>query len=170
MMIEMIEPVPTHGASGSSGRVHQGPSRLLCAPDSRPQGATTLRHAVRLTIAVLLTIMVPWSASAKHADFTGTWTLDAAASGSMDPIFKLQGISWAKRKLGANLDAEQTVTQTTDKLTTVFNNLKGTITQEIHFDGKPHATVNPAGYPMTLTSHWSEDGKVLVSAGAYRDR
>ena len=165
MLTEMTEPVPIPAAPGSSGRVHQGPSRLPFAPENQPLGTAVLGHAIRLTLAVLLTIMVPWSASAEHADFTGTWALDTAASGSMDPIFKLQGISWAKRKVGAKLDAEQKVTQTADKITTVFNNLKGTITQEMYFDGKPHATVNPAGYPVTFTSHWFEDGKVLVSTG-----
>ena len=121
--------------------------------------------AVRLILAILFTITLPWPASAEHPDFTGTWSLDSAASGSMDPIFKLQGISWAKRKVGASLDNEQKVTQTADKITTVFDNLKGTVTQEIYFDGKPHATVNPAGHSVTFTTNWSEDGKVLVSTG-----
>ncbi len=161
----MTNHVPTPDVSGPAGKGHPGPSRSPCTPDGGPQGIAVLRHAVRMILAVLLTVIVPWQASAQHTDFTGTWTLDAAASGSMDPIFKLQGISWAKRKLGAKMDAKQKTTQTADKLTTVFNNVKGTITQEVYFDGKPHATVNPAGYPVTFMSHWSKDGKVLVSTG-----
>lgn len=121
--------------------------------------------AIGLILAFLLTLPLPSPATAEHPNFTGTWSLDTDASGSMDPIFKLQGISWTKRKLGATLDNELKATQTADKLSIVFDNLKGTITQELYPDGKPHETMNPAGRAVTFTTTWSEDGKSLVSTG-----
>ena len=118
-----------------------------------------------ILLAILMTGLIPSSALAQRPDFTGTWALDKAASDSMDPVFQLQGISWAKRKLGANLDAKQEISQHEDNLVIVFDNLVGNVTQKLYFDGVPRASVNPAGHDATFTSSWSQDGKFLVATG-----
>lgn len=114
-----------------------------------------------ITVALTLT----WSMPSLAVDFSGTWTLDASASGSMDPILELQGVSWAKRKLAERLDAKVIITQAGDRLTAVYDNTLGQQEQVLVFDGKPHQTVNPAGIATTFATTWHDGETRLVSSG-----
>ena len=101
---------------------------------------------------------------AQDANFSGSWVLNEQRSQSMDPIFTLQDIPWAQRKLASGLDAQATITQAEDRLTVTFINFIGTHNQVLVFNGQPHATVNPAGLPTTLATSWQ--GDVLVARGS----
>jgi len=120
---------------------------------------TSFARLFAVTVALLA------AAPALAADFSGRWLLDEAASGSMDPILDLQGVGWAQRKLAEGLDAKVTITQTAETLTATYENLAGDPTQVLHFDGKPHESVNPAGLPVTFSARWTQGDAVLVASG-----
>lgn len=98
-------------------------------------------------------------------DFSGHWLLDADASQSLDAVLEVQGVSRLKRKLGATLDNDLELTQSTDKLVVVFDNILGRITQELYFDGRPHSTHNPARQEVSFTTSWADDHRTLMSSG-----
>lgn len=98
-------------------------------------------------------------------DFSGRWSLDKAASGSMEPLLQLQDVSWLLRKLAAGLDSEVTIQQTATGMTLEFDNMLGRTTQRLIFDGQPHPTKNPAGGAATLTATWVEGGAALLTTG-----
>lgn len=123
-----------------------------------------VRCLVYLTVCLIVSVpSAVWAQ--QRPDFSGVWMLDAEASGSMDAVFELQGISWIKRKFAAQLDVKQTLTQSDEKLELVFDNLLGTHHQRLYFDGKPHVTVNPGGREVTLSSRWVDNDQVLISTG-----
>ncbi len=76
-------------------------------------------------------------AQTRQIDFSSTWELDSKASDSMDAIFDLQKISWIKKKLGANLDAEPVIKATADGLNVTFDNIAGKTIQQLFFYEKP---------------------------------
>jgi len=112
---------------------------------------------MNLLFAMVLSA-VTW---AQSVNFSGSRVLNPQQSQSMDPIFELQGTSWAIRKAASGLDNQATITQTGDRVTVQFKNLTGTHDQILIFDGKPHQTVNPAGMSTTITASWQ--GAVLVA-------
>jgi hypothetical protein len=97
-------------------------------------------------------------AHAAPADFTGNWVMDESASTSLEPVFKLQGVAWAKRKLAEGLDQQQLITQSGDSVSIVFDNIVGRMEQKLVADGKPYETVNTANRPVTFTTTWLSDG------------
>lgn len=107
---------------------------------------------------VLAALFCLQAAFAAPADFTGTWVMDEAASTSLEPVFKLQGVAWAKRKIAEGLDQEQLITQDGDRVSVVFDNIVGRMEQKLVADGKPHETVNTANRPVTFTTNWLADG------------
>lgn len=116
-------------------------------------------------MVVSLSLSLSWTAPAFAVDFSGTWALDVNASGSMDPILELQGVSWARRKLAERLDARVRITQVGDRLTAVYDNVLGKQEQVLVFDGMPHETVNPAGIATTFSTSWRDGETRLVSSG-----
>jgi len=102
-------------------------------------------------------------------DFSGHWLLDADASQRLDAVLEVQGVSRLKRKLAAGLDNDLELTQSTDKLVVVFDNILGRITQELYFDGRPHVTHNPARQEVTFTTNWADDHRTLISSGPLVD-
>ena len=110
-------------------------------------------------------LSLTWSLSALAVDFSGTWTLDASASGSMNPILALQGVGWARRQRAERLDAKVSITQAGDRLTAVYDNATGQQKQVLVFDGRPHETVNPAGITTTFSTAWHDGETRLVSSG-----
>ena len=115
-------------------------------------------------IVMLLAISAAWGGD-PPPDFSGHWLLDAEASGSMDAVLEVQGVSWVKRKLATTLDNEQLLTQSPDGLVIVFDNILGNITQELVFDGRPHTTLNPGGQQVTFSTAWADDHRALTSSG-----
>jgi hypothetical protein len=116
-------------------------------------------------------LLALWPATALSAappDFTGSWSIDDAASQPMDPVFEIQGLSWIQRKAAAGFDSTAEITQEPDRLIVRFDNILGKHRQELFFDGAPHATVNPAGIATTFTSKWSDDGVALLAAGTFQ--
>jgi hypothetical protein len=69
------------------------------------------------------------------------------------------------RKTAEGMDAAASITQSGDRMTVTFDNLRGTHIQELVFDGQPHQTVNPAGMSTTFSTTWTDGGAVLVSSG-----
>lgn len=112
-------------------------------------------------VAILFAFLMPLRALG--ADFSGQWVLDAGASQKLDPIFDMQEVSWAKRKVAETLDSSFTIAQSADRMTITYSNVVGTFNQVLIFDNKPHATKNPAGRTVTLNTQWS--GEALVSTG-----
>jgi hypothetical protein len=101
---------------------------------------------------------------ADRVDFTGAWKLDEGASDTMEAVLALEDVGWAKRKLVESLDAEVVIQQDAGKLIATFDNLLGDAKQQLFFDGKPHETVNPAGFAATFTTQWLDD-RTMVATG-----
>ncbi|MCB9778926.1 MAG: hypothetical protein H6742_10215 [Alphaproteobacteria bacterium] len=119
----------------------------------------------RLPLLLALLFAGAFGLPAHAVDFSGRWSLDKAASGSMDPILELQGVAWAKRKLAEGLDAKVAITQTADRMTAAYDNAAGKQQQVLVFDGRPHSTVNPAGIETTFSTSWQDGENRLVSSG-----
>jgi len=121
-----------------------------------------------LTMWFMAAALLPglaWAQPTPQVDFSGSWALDEQLSLPMDPIFALQGVPWALRKIADGFDASAEITQSNERLTVTFSNFRGVQNQVLVFDGQPHATVNPAGLPTTMSTTWSDGGTVLVASG-----
>ncbi|MFT4974713.1 MAG: hypothetical protein ACI8S6_000596 [Myxococcota bacterium] len=118
---------------------------------------------IRIWLVAVLLLLLPTLSHAQQANFTGRWVIDEQLSLSMDPVFAIQGISWAVRQAAKSFDTEANITQSADRITVTFDNFRGTHNQVLIFDGQPHQTVNPAGLATTFSTRW--DGEALVASG-----
>jgi hypothetical protein len=98
-----------------------------------------------------------------RVDFSGKWEFDAEASDSLDPILEAIGISFIERALVNNAVVTHTITQTADDMTVEVKSGFFSRTDHLTFDGEPTATTDPTGRPVEATSHWSDDGKSLIT-------
>ncbi len=74
-------------------------------------------------------------ALAAPVDFTGNWMMDEDASTSLEPVFQLRGVPWARRKLAEGLDESQDIKQSGHRVSIGFDNIVGRMEQKLVADG-----------------------------------
>lgn len=100
-------------------------------------------------------------AVAGSVDFSGTWTLDLAASGSLDAILVAEGASWPERQLAKTMTATQTITQTATAVTITIDSPILERTETTPTDGTPQSGTTKDGDPRVARTMW--DGAALVT-------
>jgi hypothetical protein len=100
-------------------------------------------------------------ALAANPDFSGSWSLDLAASDSVDPILAAQGVGWAERQAAKSLTATQHIRQSTSTLTIDIESAVIDKTEVLPLDGSPQSGTTRDGKPRVARTTWQ--GSALVT-------
>ncbi|MBX2798067.1 MAG: hypothetical protein KTR31_10370 [Myxococcales bacterium] len=111
---------------------------------------------------VVVVIGVALASPSWAADFSGRWTLDLAASDSLDELLEAQGVGWVKRKAVAKMAVTQTITQTTDEVTVkVVSRYKEELST-LRVDGQPRTVSDERGQARVI-HEWQGEHLVTTS-------
>jgi hypothetical protein len=118
-----------------------------------------------MTIASVLPVVVAAAESAQEtpvtvSPWTGTWTLDRAASDALDPVLIAQGVSLAKRTVARNLDLVQKLVDHGDRFSVEMEGPRSKQGMVI-FDGKEHSENTDQGTVLYRAKR-EESGSVVV--------
>jgi len=80
-------------------------------------------------------LALPFALAAAPTDLNGRWTLDLAASDSVDPLLEAVGASWTTRQLAAHISVTQELTVGSGTLTIAAVSNVGSKTDTLPTDG-----------------------------------
>ena len=83
----------------------------------------------------MLALLLPLAFAAAPTDLNGRWTLDLAASDSVDPLLEAVGASWTTRQLAAHISVTQELTVGSGTLTIAAVSNVGSKTDTVPTDG-----------------------------------
>ncbi len=119
-----------------------------------------------LAVGFALALFQTTAALAAPVDLSGTWVLDKAASGDLDPLLTARGASWMERKAVKGMSVTQTIAQTGDTLHIEVDTSLKDSEQTVQVDGVAREQVTPKGDLATGTHRW--DGAAWVSQSVAR--
>lgn len=119
-----------------------------------------------LAVSLALALFHSTAALAAPVDLSGTWVLDTAASGDLDPLLTARGASWMERKAVKGMSVTQTITQTGDTLRIEVDTSLKDSEQTVQVDGVAREQATPKGDLATVTHRW--DGAAWVSQSVAR--
>jgi hypothetical protein len=114
-------------------------------------------------VAFALMLATLSSAFAAPVDLSGTWVLDRAASGDLDPLLKARGASWFERKAVASMDLTKKISQSGDTLTVEVITKAKSGSETVQVDGQARQKVTKDGHQATVTHTWEDRGWVSTS-------
>ena len=112
------------------------------------------------------------SLQSNKPDLSGTWTLDLAASTSLDPLMNQIGASLFDRKYAAWTRLTATLNQTEDTLTVATRGLGFALDQTLYLDGRTDTgKLGLLGATsLNAKTAWSKDNKQLVETHQIRTK
>lgn len=116
-----------------------------------------------------LVLVHPRAAWAAPTDFSGTWQLDRAASDSMEPLLKAQGISMVERKIASSLDITQVIQQAEDTLDLEVKSTAKNVVQKLIVDGESRRIESDRTGPSMVSHRWKGTVLITHSIGADPD-
>lgn len=105
-------------------------------------------------IALTLALAAPTTSLAAPVDLSGTWVLDLAASDSIEPMLKAQGVSYMKRKAAASMEVTQTIVQTGDTLSVDVDTSHKDTKTTVKVDGVTREVTTASGEKTQVTNLW----------------
>lgn len=119
-----------------------------------------MRTVIAAFALVLATLS---SAFAATVDLSGTWILDHAASGDLDPLLTARGASWVERKAVARMDVTKKISQNGDTLTVEVITKAKSGSETVQVDGQAREKETKDGHQATVTNTWEARGWVSTS-------
>lgn len=115
---------------------------------------------MRRALVFLLLCCAGPALAADHPDYTGTWTLDLAASDSVDPLMKAQGQSWIARRAARRMKVTQTLAQTEQSLTADLDSSLGHRHETLPIGGDWEVRTSDDGSSVKVRTAWVGDALV----------
>jgi hypothetical protein len=110
--------------------------------------------------SALLFVSLAWAGMPE--DLTGRWTLDKAASESIDALLKTIGANFFERTAAANLSVTQDISVEGQELVIVVDSTFLDSSERLALDGSPQPRTSKRGEPVVVRTH--VDGEALVTS------
>ena len=116
-----------------------------------------------LLLPLAFSLALSRAALAAPVDLSGTWVLDKAASGDLDPLLQARGASWLERQAAQGLKVTQVIRQDGDTLVIDIDTNAKDSQETVKVDGVARPQPTPRGDVAQVTHRWEGDAWVHES-------